>query len=107
MVEIAKLLVAALAAISLFGGLMGFIKAKSKASLIAGSVSAVLLGLSYAVSNFQPTYGLIGGLFVAGLLEAHFLKSYLKSKKPMPAVPMIICSGITSIVIVIALLTGH
>jgi uncharacterized membrane protein (UPF0136 family) len=107
MVEIAKMSVAILAFLCLGGGIMGFVKAKSKASLIAGSISAVLLAASFAVANCQPTYGLSAALLVGILLDMHFGRSYLKSKKPMPALPMIICAGITNVLVVAALCIGH
>jgi uncharacterized membrane protein (UPF0136 family) len=107
MVEIAKLLVGLLAILCLGGGIMGFKKANSKASLIAGSISAVLLAISFSVARFAPTYGLFGGLVVAALLLAHFGRSYLKSKKPMPAIPMMVSSGITIVAVIIALFSGH
>ncbi|MBS1992556.1 MAG: TMEM14 family protein [Cyanobacteria bacterium SZAS LIN-2] len=112
MVEIAKMFVLGLAVISLLGGIMGFVKAQSRASLIAGSISAALLGVCYFVTLSQPNFGLIGAAIVATLLEVHFVRSYMKKKKPMPAIPMIVCSALTEVVALIAVAleiqrTGH
>jgi uncharacterized membrane protein (UPF0136 family) len=107
MLEIAKIFVAGLAVLCLLGGIMGFVKAKSKASIIAGSISAVLLAACFAVASSQITAGLIAAAVVAGLLEFHFTKSYMKSKKPMPAIPMLVSCLITQVVIIAALVTGH
>lgn len=107
MFEIAKIFVAGLAVLCLLGGIMGFVKAKSKASIIAGSISAVLLGASFALATVHVKTGLIAAAVVAGLLEFHFIKSYMKSKKPIPAIPMVVSSLITQIVIVAAIVIRH
>jgi uncharacterized membrane protein (UPF0136 family) len=67
------------------GGFIGFKKAGSKASLIAGSVSgAVLLAAAALLAQGATTLGLA----VAGLtclaLAGRFVPAYLKTRKPMP-----------------------
>jgi uncharacterized membrane protein (UPF0136 family) len=74
------------------GGAMGYARAKSKASLIAGGVSGALLIIAGILSPGVP--GFILALIVSILLLAHFGRSYAAKKKPMPAIPMIVLSGI-------------
>jgi uncharacterized membrane protein (UPF0136 family) len=107
MLEIAKMFVAGLAVVCLLGGIMGFVKAKSKASIIAGSISAVLLGACFGLATVHVKTGLIAAAVVAGLLEFHFTKSYMKSKKPMPAIPMLVCCLLTQIVIIAGIAVRH
>ncbi len=74
-----------LAVFVIIGGVIGFLKAQSIMSLVAGVVSAVLLaGCAYAMS-INPTYGLIGAIVVASMLEGIFVIRLKKTKKFMPA----------------------
>lgn len=65
----------------LAGGLMGFLKAKSKASLIASSIFAALLAVC--------ALGLIPFAYAAdvvlGILVLFFGKKFAKTKKFMPS----------------------
>jgi uncharacterized membrane protein (UPF0136 family) len=78
--------------VAIAGGAMGYARAKSKASLIAGGVSGALLIIAGILSPSVP--GFILALIVSILLLAHFGRSYAAKKKPMPAIPMIVLSGI-------------
>jgi len=78
--------------LAIIGGAMGYARAKSKASLIAGGVSGALLIIAGILSPSVP--GFILALIVSILLLAHFGRSYAAKKKPMPAIPMIVLSGI-------------
>jgi uncharacterized membrane protein (UPF0136 family) len=72
-------------ALTIAGGVVGFVKAKSKASLIAGSISGVLLLLSGYLVGTSGKPGLFLGLIVSGALAGRFVAVYLQSKKVMPA----------------------
>ena len=78
--------------VAISGGAMGYARAKSKASLIAGGVSGALLIIAGILSPGVP--GFILALIVSILLLAHFGRSYAAKKKPIPAIPMIVLSGI-------------
>ena len=78
--------------VAIAGGAMGYARAKSKASLIAGGVSGALLIVAGLISPSVP--GFVLALIVSILLLAHFGRSYAAKKKPMPAIPMIVLSGI-------------
>ena len=78
--------------VAIAGGAMGYARAKSKASLIAGGLSGALLIIAGILSPSVP--GFILALIVSILLLAHFGRSYAAKKKPIPAIPMIVLSGI-------------
>jgi uncharacterized membrane protein (UPF0136 family) len=78
--------------VAIAGGAMGYARAKSKASLIAGGVSGALLIIAGLLSPGVP--GFVLALMVSILLLIHFGRSYAAKRKPMPAIPMIVLSGI-------------
>ncbi len=78
--------------IAIAGGAMGYARAKSKASLIAGGVRGALLIIAGLLSPGVP--GFVLALIVSVLLLIHFGRSYAAKRKPMPAIPMIVLSGI-------------
>lgn len=104
MLEAAKITLLGLSIFVLIGGVIGFAKAKSKPSLIAGSVSAALLGACYLYSLKDVGSGLIAGDVVCGLLAVMFLVRLKKGAKFMPAGLMMILS-ILGIAVVSAALT--
>jgi uncharacterized membrane protein (UPF0136 family) len=86
--------------VAIAGGAIGYARAKSKASLIAGSASGALLIIAGLLSPSVP--GFILALIVSILLIAHFGRSYAAKKKSMPAIPMIVLSGICIVLTAIA-----
>jgi len=66
------------------GGVLGYVKAKSKASLIAGTVAGgLLLGAAALVGNGKS--GAILGFVVSAALAGRFGSAFAKTKKAMPA----------------------
>jgi uncharacterized membrane protein (UPF0136 family) len=86
--------------VSIAGGAIGFARAKSKASLIAGAVSGALLIIAGLLSPSVLAFVL--GFLVSILLLVHFSRSYAVRKKPIPAIPMIVLSGICMVLTAIA-----
>ena len=75
------------------GGLIGFLKAKSKASLIAGSVSGLLLGLAGALILLDYARAGAGLALVLSIaLLGRFAPAFAKTKKVMPAGIMVALS---------------
>jgi uncharacterized membrane protein (UPF0136 family) len=72
------------------GGFIGFIKAGSKASLLASLVSAVPLAMVAL-----RTLPLIAGQVVMGLLIVVFAVRWAKTQRPMPGAPMILLTLVT------------
>ena len=78
------------------GGAMGYIKAKSVPSLVAGvvcGVIAILLGLDYTW-HWAP----IAALILAIVLIVIMGRRYLNTRKAMPALLIVVLSVIVAIV---------
>ena len=78
--------------VSIILGILGFLRAKSRASLIAGGLSGLaLVGAAFVIAKhykFEPEHlnrGYIMGLVLSVLLLGRFLPGFLKSKKFYPA----------------------
>ena len=84
-------------AFTLLGGLMGYLKAKSKASLMAGGLSGLLIILAtYGIVQHQVA-GYYGLLAVSALLGIYFGMKFFKTFKLMPAGLIFVLSAITLI----------
>jgi uncharacterized membrane protein (UPF0136 family) len=84
------------------GGLLGYLKASSLPSLIAGSASgvAVLACFLFALRNAPVAY--IAGATVALLMVATFAWRLAKTGKFMPAGAMLILSILVLVLLVVA-----
>ena len=90
--------------LTILGGVIGFVKAGSKASLIAGGVSGVLiLVAAWLIMSGKVQAGLILGLVLSSVLEMRFLPAFVKTKKPMPAGMMAVLSMVGTVLSVLAL----
>jgi len=83
MLELTKWFYFVFGVLTAFGGLMGFLKAKSVASLIAGGISGALLIAAAFLLKSQTITALVIGLLVSVLLVGQFLPKLLhKEFKP-------------------------
>ncbi len=71
---------------SLAGGIIGFAKAKSTPSLIAGGISGALLGAAgWFAQSGRPVLGFVLGGLVSLALVGRFGPAYRKQRKLFPA----------------------
>lgn len=91
MQQVAQVSIFVLSIIILVGGIIGFKKAKSKASLIAGVISSVLLDICFGITFVNAQAGFIAAIVVALLLEVVFIKRLLKTQKFMPSGMILLC----------------
>jgi uncharacterized membrane protein (UPF0136 family) len=88
--------------LTIIGGVIGFVKAGSTASIIAGSISGILL----LVAAFLLPQNLPAGLILAGvisiLLAGRFVPAFLKTGQAMPAGLMSVLSVLGVIVAIVA-----
>ncbi|MEO8179455.1 MAG: TMEM14 family protein [Deltaproteobacteria bacterium] len=75
--------------LALGGGVMGYVKAKSRASLIAGSVSGLLLLAGALLARSQPVAGLMLVSIVSAALVARFARSALGKRASAVAYVMV------------------
>ena len=88
--KLARGLAVAYGLVALIGGLIGFLKAGSLASLIAGGASGVLLIVAGVLVGSKPKAGLILGLVVSLALLGRFVSGAIKSGPSAIAVVMIV-----------------
>lgn len=88
--------------LTIVGGVMGYIKAGSTASLIAGSVSGILLLLAAFLLPDHLAVGLALAAIVSIALAGRFVPAFIKTGHLMPAGLMSVLSVIGIIVAIVA-----
>jgi uncharacterized membrane protein (UPF0136 family) len=86
--------------LALIGGALGYVRARSRPSIIAGAITCALLIVAAILGPSQPSFVL--AILVSILLIAHFGRSYLAKRRPMPAIPMIALSLICIVLTLVA-----
>jgi uncharacterized membrane protein (UPF0136 family) len=84
----------------LVGGLIGFLKAKSKISLLSSAISAAVLVITTQTSIFQPGFRRGAAEIILALLLVLFAFRLSKTKKFMP-------SGLMLVLTIAALVLFH
>jgi uncharacterized membrane protein (UPF0136 family) len=85
MITVASCVFALVGAAAAAGGFVGFKRAGSRASLIAGSISgSALVGASVLVATGAVIAGLALGIATSLALAGRFAPAYLKTRKLMP-----------------------
>ena len=80
------------AVVLVLGGLFGYVKTRSTASLIAGVASAVVLIIATVFAPHHPRVTLGLGAVVSAALLVVFVRRYAVTRKAMPAIPIIVLS---------------
>jgi uncharacterized membrane protein (UPF0136 family) len=88
--------------LTIAGGIMGYVKAGSTASIIAGSISGILLLLGAFLLPTNLAAGLAIAALVSVLLAGRFVPAFLKTGNAMPAGMMAILSLIGIVMAIVA-----
>jgi uncharacterized membrane protein (UPF0136 family) len=97
--EAAKIYFIVFGLLTIAGGIVGYVKAGSVASIIAGSITGVLLLVAAFLLPEYRAAGLATALIVSLLLAAQFVPKFLRSGTVMPA-------GVMSVLSVIGIITA-
>jgi uncharacterized membrane protein (UPF0136 family) len=73
------------AALTILGGIIGYVNKRSTASLVAGGISGMLLVVAALFLNTKPTGGLILGLVVSVMLAGRFIPNFMEKKVLFPS----------------------
>ena len=93
--NVAITIVACYGLFSLVGGMIGYLKANSTASLIAGSIAGILLLLCAYGMGHGSRAAMLGSLAMAVVLGARFLGTWLTRRRVMPDLLMVLFSAAT------------
>ena len=100
--EAAKIYFIVFGALTIIGGIVGYLKAGSVASIIAGSITGVLLLVAAFLLPEHRTIGLATALIISLLLAAQFVPKFLRTGRVMPAGMMSVLSVIGIIAAIVA-----
>lgn len=92
--------------LAIVGGIIGYIQAGSKVSLLSGSISGLLLIFAAYLTLQGQTWALILAALVTGILVVVFSFRLAKTRKFMPAGLMIILGTLALVVMVNQILTA-
>lgn len=88
--------------LTIAGGIIGYVKAGSTPSIIAGSITGVLLLVGGWLIPEHRAAGLLAGVIVSLLLALQFVPKFIRTGKAMPAGMMSILSAIGLVVAIVA-----
>ena len=102
MLEPAKIYFLVFGVLTIAGGIIGYVKAGSVVSVIAGAITGVLLLVAGWMLPQHRELGLILGLFISAILAAQFIPRVFRTKRLVPAGVMSVLSVIGIIIAIAA-----
>lgn len=100
--EAAKIYFIAFGVLTIAGGIVGYAKAGSTASIIAGSITGILLLVAAFLLPQHRAIGLATAFIISLLLAAQFVPKFIRTGRVMPAGMMAILSVIGLIAAIVA-----
>ncbi|HYX13889.1 MAG TPA: TMEM14 family protein [Nostoc sp.] len=92
--------------LAIVGGIIGYIQARSKVSLLSGSISGLLLVLAAYFQLQGQSWGLILAVIVTAVLVVVFAVRLAKTRKFMPAGLMTIL-GMLALGVMVSQMVGN
>jgi uncharacterized membrane protein (UPF0136 family) len=92
------------AVLTIIGGVMGYVKAKSKISLISGTISGAILIVASCLLPERPIIAGVIGLCVSVLLAGKFVPDFIHKKAFIPSGLMALLSVVSIVLTILALL---
>ena len=103
MIDVTKIYYFVFGILTILGGVIGFVRAKSMASLIAGSVCGlILVAAGVLILLDKVIFGLILGILVSVALAGQFVPKVVLNRAPIHAVMMAVLSVASLVLTLIA-----
>ena len=100
--EAAKIYFIIFGLLTIAGGIVGYVKAGSTASIIAGAITGVLLLVAAFLLSEHRVAGLATALIISVLLAGQFVPKFFRTGRIMPAGMMSVLSVIGIIAAIVA-----
>jgi len=100
--EAAKIYFIAFGVLTIAGGIVGYAKADSVASIVAGSITGILLLVAAFLLPQHRAIGLATAFIISLLLAAQFVPKFIRTGRVMPAGMMAILSVIGLVAAIVA-----
>jgi len=98
MIDATRIYYLVFGALTIAGGIIGFVKAKSRASLIAGGLCGLLLIVAGALMfDHKLMAGLILGVLVSVALAGQFVPKVMLNRAPIHSIVMAVLSVVSLI----------
>ena len=104
LVSVTKIYYLIFAVLTIFGGIMGYVKAKSIVSIISGSISGILLIVASLLLPERPILAGVIALCVSVLLAGKFVPDFVHKKAFVPSGLMAVLSLASIVITILALL---
>lgn len=105
MIEATRIYYLVFGALTIAGGIIGFVKAKSRASLIAGGLCGLLLiAAGVLMFDHKVKAGLIVGVLVSVALAGQFVPKVMLNRAPIHSIVMAVLSAVSLVLTIIALM---
>jgi uncharacterized membrane protein (UPF0136 family) len=94
MLHLTRIFFVIFALVTIAGGVIGFLQARSRASLIAGSIAGLLLlTASFLIGSPHPIAGFVLGLLASVMLAGKFIPDFIHKKALVPGGLMALLSA--------------
>lgn len=102
MLDAARIYFLVFAVVTIAGGIIGYVKAGSVISVVAGLITGILLGVAGYILPLHRELGLALGFFTSLLLAAQFIPRVFRTRRLVPGGIMSILSVIGIVIAVAA-----
>ena len=102
MLEPAKIYFLVFGVLTIVGGIIGYVKAGSVISIVAGAITGILLIVAGAILPAYRELGLGLGLFTSAILAGQFIPRTLRTRRLVPGGLMALLSVIGIVVAIAA-----
>jgi uncharacterized membrane protein (UPF0136 family) len=102
MLEATRIYFLVFGVLTIAGGIMGYVKARSVVSIVAGAITGILLIVAGWMLPDHRELGLSVGLFTSAILAGQFIPRFLRTRRLVPPGLMSVLSVVGIILAIVA-----